>query len=73
MADGEGDPNLWIDLPWTGRAVMRACCQNEPRGDGAEIVERIMRDLKILIVIQSIEILNYTSTVNPANYFASSV
>ena len=32
MADGEGDLNLWNEAPWTGRAVKRARCQNEPRG-----------------------------------------
>ncbi len=34
QARGEGDPILWAKAPWTGRAVLRARCQNEQRGVG---------------------------------------
>lgn len=32
LGPGGGDPILWAKPPWTGRAVMRTRCQNEPRG-----------------------------------------
>lgn len=38
-----------------------------------EIVERAVRDLKILLHISAIGIRGYTTTVHTANYFASSV
>jgi hypothetical protein len=70
QSEGEGGPNLWTLTPGTGRAVVRARCQNGPRGG---IWLRSLSAPQILMAIQAIGIPGDTNTVHPANYFASSV